>query len=105
MNTQHTTGPWKATHALGDQGIARHIWSATDGVTSHRELVAMIPDVDGDREHINADANVIAAAPEMLAALHEVIALLNDSDAEGSDALRVERQILEVIAKATGGAK
>lgn len=105
MNTKHTTGPWKATHAMGDQGIARHIWSATDGVTSHRELVAMIPDVDGDREHINADANLISAAPEMLQALHEVIALLNDPDAEGSDALRVERQILEVIAKATGGAK
>jgi hypothetical protein len=105
MNTQHTTGPWKATHAISDQDNARYIWTATDPTTGHRELVAMIPDIDGDREHINADANLIASAPDMLQALHAVIALLSDPDADGTDANRVERQILEVIAKATGGAK
>jgi hypothetical protein len=113
MNTQHTTGPWKATHALGDQGIARHIWSATDGVTSHRELVAMIPDVDGDREHINADARLISAAPEMLEAL---ILLLNVESAalygahtsaanEGLDVPYHFEAARAAIAKATGGAR
>lgn len=102
MNTQHTTGPWKATHAMGDQGIARHIWSATDGVTSHRELVAMIPDVDGDREHINADARLIAAAPEMLAALMAAKSEMHAHSAtRNSEALELVRA---AIAKATGGA-
>jgi|688.fasta_scaffold47701_8 hypothetical protein len=103
---KHTTGPWKATHALGDQGIARHIWSATDGVTSHRELVAMIPDVDGDREHINADARLIAAAPELLEALIECERCVNELFQETGlhEYMNVSDLARAAIAKATGGA-
>lgn len=103
MNTQHTPGPWKATHALGDQGIARHIWSATDSVTAHRELIAMIPDVDGEREHINADANLIASAPDMLAALQAITSCNVYGDPDKWNAC-VDR-CFEAIAKATGGAR
>ena len=103
MTTQHTPGPWKAAHAIQDDAAARYIWSVTDKATGHRELIATIPYAEGD--HINADARLIAAAPDMLAMLHEVIELLNNPDADGTDANRVERQILAVIAKATGDAQ
>jgi hypothetical protein len=49
-----------------------------------------------------ADANLIAAAPEMLDVLHEALAMLNDPDADTADAWRVQSRIESVIAKATG---
>jgi hypothetical protein len=89
MTTQHTPGPWeviqsdridRADRVIGENGMAVASVYATN-----------IPDV-----------RLMVAAPQMLAMLHEVIALLNNPDADGTDANRVERQILAVSAKATG---
>jgi len=69
MSATHTPGPWTVTHSF-DATIRREIWTETDRETGHRELVALIPDADG--EHINGDARLIAAAPAMLAALQTI---------------------------------
>ena len=69
--SNYTPGPWKAAHAIQDDAAARYIWSATDRATGHRELVATIPYAEGD--HINADARLIAAAPDLLAALQTIV--------------------------------
>ena len=94
--SQHTQGPWKAAHAIQDDAAARYIWSATDRATGHRELVATIPYAEGD--HINADARLIAAAPNMLLCLRNVIESHGEVDQELWNSIR------EVIANATGDA-
>lgn len=75
MKTTHTPGPWTVTHSF-DATIRREIWTETDRETGHRELVALIPDAEG--EHINGDANLIAAAPELLVALRWALDQIED---------------------------
>jgi len=101
MTTQHTPGPWKAAHAIQDDAAARYIWSMTDKATGHRELVAKIPYAEGD--HINADARLISAAPDLLAALQDIV----DAYQKHFDAMPVAWQTYDNIArqaieKATG---
>lgn len=69
METKHTPGPWRTRGTFSfDHEVVREIWSAPDA-TGHSELVAMIPAADGD--HINADARLVAAAPELLYSLRD----------------------------------
>jgi len=56
----HTPGPWKV---LGEDVVLE---------CNEKEVVAWVGDIDG--QMIN-NANLIAAAPEMLEALEEVVAL------------------------------
>lgn len=104
MQTKHTPGPWVYRHSF-DSAARRDIWTATDA-TGHRELVATIPDAEGD--HINADARLIAAAPDLLAALDKLLSATVDRTlAEGYEMDGVEyaarSAALAAIAKATGG--
>lgn len=98
MNTQHTPGPWRYDRRNPSPTTGEHMIAG-----GKPGYLAEVRDCgSGD---VVANARLIASAPDMLQALHAVIALLSDPDADGTDANRVERQILEVIAKATGGAK
>jgi hypothetical protein len=102
VDVKFTPGPWIVN---GNEIAAPEF---DNGIATWYVRVAS---VDGTRETgwnaptIKANARLIAAAPDMLAMLHEVLALLNNPDADGTDANRVEREILAVIAKATGGAR
>jgi hypothetical protein len=99
MTTQHTPGPWSIDGSVNAGNL---------DVINGEGRIAMIDDsrsTGWNVPTINANARLIAAAPDMLAMLHEVIALLNNPDADGTDANRVEREILAVIAKATGDAQ
>jgi hypothetical protein len=48
------------------------------------------------------DADLIAAAPDMFRVLEKCLALLQDPDAEATDADKIENAIFEVINKAKG---
>lgn len=87
MNSQHTPGPWKANKwAPG--------WSVSAPL--HGLTVCMLP----ERDNSDANARLIAAAPDLLAALH--IAL------ESMDAIHVPQEwdtrsvIRAAIARARG---
>jgi hypothetical protein len=103
---KHTPAPWKAAYAFAEDGIARFIWTATDPVTGHREMVAMIP--EGNDNHWDADARLIASAPDLLETLRELIVQIYEDvpDDIVSDHFRDALVAAEAaIYKATGDAQ
>ena len=89
---KHTQGPW----AIHSQGAGFEVESG------HGDIVAQAQQVYGDRRHEvrRANAKLIAAAPELLAAL-EAITDLYDTD-EGCRSLPEYKAARAAIAKAKG---
>jgi hypothetical protein len=79
MKTQHTPGPWYVGTEFSDQG--RHIYAAQkvrheDGDEWH----PLIACTDDDERLVNWQANavLIAAAPDLLEELIKAVALINE---------------------------
>jgi hypothetical protein len=102
---KHTKGPWHIGAGNGEGSV----FADTGRTRLEQGGTTLYPICNVTRGWNEAEdaanARLIAAAPDMLEMLHEVLALLNNPDADGTDANRVEREILAVIAKATGGAR
>jgi len=96
---KHTLGPWQCTETHPDNGT---IW--IDTTLDHiGEVYGACKDLDISEEQAKANAQLIAAAPDMLQALQEAredIAFLRDGD-DGLPELLAHYDA--VIAKATGG--
>jgi hypothetical protein len=97
--TKHTPGPWYIGTDFSDQG--RHIYAAQmvcddDG----EEWYPLIASTDDDERLIDwqANARLIAAAPEMFAALLQLIEAATHHEADAPAALKAARA---AIAKAT----
>lgn len=90
MNGKHTPGPW----SVGDAPDSRV------AVYGGNTCVAVV----GEQGYpvVDADAALISAAPDMLEACREAMALLGNPDADSTDADRVERVLWAAIRKATG---
>ena len=86
--TQHTPGPWTV-----------HINYASANYTVFDED-GNYGETDGDT--LTANAALIAAAPEMLAALHRCIAALAANEAPNCEAAKEAKA---AITRATGGAQ
>jgi hypothetical protein len=100
--SKHTKGPWHIGAGNGEGSVFADTGRTRleqGGTTLYSICSVTLGWNDAEDA---ANARLIAAAPQMLDALHEVLALLNNPDADGTDANRVEREILAVIAKATG---
>ena len=93
---KHTQGPWsiELDHASNTSEFIR---ARIDG--EMHDIASLLCDETGNA---SANARLIAAAPAMLDALHEALAMLNDPDADTADAWRVQSRIESVIAKAIG---
>ena len=93
MKTRHTPGPWTVEDS-----------SVTALVDSENSQTYIAPICEVDQEWAMADANahLIAAAPDLLAALEDVAAEL---DARGKvfDGDETADRVRAVIAKVTGG--
>ena len=83
----HTPGPWHVdtTVSLGAYGV----WTdypthpGHDGAGYGSQICSMLPVERSDREQRDADARLIAAAPELLTALVETLdALYNETHGE-----------------------
>jgi hypothetical protein len=103
--SKHTKGPWHIGVGNGEGSVFADTGRTRleQGGTTLYPICSVTRGWNDSEDAANA--RLIAAAPDMLAMLHEVLALLNNPDADGTDANRVEREILAVIAKATGGAR
>lgn len=93
----HTIGPWRVMQATSQESDAMRIIYSAD-----LERVAVIPDVEfaAQREAI-ADARLIAAAPDLLAALQMAL----DASLHGIDDHSWEDAAIAAIARATGEAQ
>ena len=98
MTTRHTPGPWNVS-----QNVTRHVIGPEGGVVACAELT-------WTNEITEANARLIAAAPNLLKALTDLIA---NQDAtwvaagfthEQIKAMPYLKPAREAIAKATGGA-
>lgn len=98
MTAQHTPGPWSAHHHESTDTYTVHV----EGRSWESWGVAHV----GYTKEDDANARLIAAAPELLEAL---IAVVNMPDYDGSISTSVVRRNAKhaaraAIAKATGGA-
>ena len=94
MNAKHTPGPWSLAKVKNDSGRITHL------VPIDSEKMSLLTVVDDGETYFGAvyldsDANLIAAAPELLEALKRAVDNPND------DAYWIE-QARAAIAKATG---
>ena len=115
MKQAHTSGPWKTerknccTHIVsesekGIHGWQSHITTLGDHIKHGGEPCGSICSQDKTQAEINADARLIAAAPEMLEALAEIQTLtkrnaLPSDTRQGWEPVAAER--MEKIAKLT----
>lgn len=101
-NTEHTPGPWRAVTATVREdasGLPCRAIVGADGA-----FVALLDKIDSPNKHGAEDARLIAAAPDLLAALVEcedLLAELADGGAENPE-LEIARA---AIAKARGTAE
>jgi hypothetical protein len=96
--TTHEPAPWTARNPILREVDARIV----GGIERPTDLLVLIWEEGADIATAEADRDLITAAPEMLAALYEVLAFEADTGAmEGEPALD---QIRAAIAKAEGGA-
>lgn len=91
MYEKHTPGPWEATEGSYGNYIR---------VKAERGTVARIPWGREDTEYDNADAHLIAAAPELCSALETAIGFIACGDE--SDGARVLSKAMAAIKKARG---
>ena len=93
--TKHTPGPWREF-----QDDAGHDILAPDG--SHIASVEPVNSLDPEAEQ-SANAALLAAAPNLLAALHAALVYLGDDTADDSaEAIDTRAVIRAAIAKVEG---
>ena len=106
----HTNGPWKA-YLYGKDAHGRTI--ATVGANDGNNRICEISPYDLPLSDVAANAHLIAAAPDLLAALVNCLPLLEASHLDMIDAQQEDsadlvfiglEQVRDAIAKAKGGA-
>jgi hypothetical protein len=98
MSAEHTPGPWSISRAHPSAIVGGKIYQFTNG--SGQRQVAMACVMDEDNGSMEANARLIAAAPDLLDAAR---AALDDLISDGHEHYRVAEVLRAAIAKATGG--
>ena len=101
--SKHTPGPWvlsdvDTAHMMFDGLFARPVFAFHGGKGDKHPAMAY-----GSAETVEANARLIAAAPDLLAELIEALEVIQDYAAENGDSPACIGTIYAAIAKATGG--
>jgi len=92
--TQHTPGPWAVTEG--------YLWR---GIRAPSRVIADMRIVGGVVENeVQANARLIAAAPDMLAALQDIMAESSRDDDDHDMIATIQGICRAIITKAKGGA-
>jgi hypothetical protein len=99
MSTQHSPGPWKvaSTYAQAQKGHSQIITWADQGLP-----LATVKPLHLDPSESNANAHLMAAAPELLAALAGLLEWSEHQAAPGTENIEPHRTARAAIMKATG---
>lgn len=73
-NTKHTPGPWFVLD------VTRHNWRARVAPESNPRLNTAALVFGHSEDHVTANARLIAAAPELLAALEDLLEYHSEDD-------------------------
>ena len=97
METKHTTGPW----------ITFRCEDGMEVLTKDAESICVVKHYGDpyDSKREEANARLIAAAPELLALMQDVLPILESMDhqrEEGDEPMPLIDQVRATIAKATG---
>lgn len=91
MSTKHTPGPWhvgmKQAHRIIYDPTG---WAVADATVYHGKE---------SQNEMMANARLIAAAPDAVQLLRDVVAMLNDPDADQFTAQAMEARIAELLGK------
>ena len=90
MKNEHTPGPWTTGRAINSVDTGKYSWICPFGASSKKQV-----------EEITANAKLIAAAPDLLAALDDMVKLIGPYAGQG----RMDEEICKAraaIAKARG---
>lgn len=93
---KHTPGPWNCQRA---SAAGRNIICAENSPLD----ICVLSNRDKTQVQIDANARLIAAAPELLTALKDMVAMMDSGDEHGAGR-EWHRQAIAAIAKAEGGA-
>lgn len=97
MSTAHAPGPWQYTH---DKGSDFELKGADGTLVVCGCGCCGSPNLGGN---VEANARLIAAAPDLLDALEWLVALLPDPELDADNVQRgLVRKAIAAIAKATG---
>ena len=100
MSTKHTPAPWRIEWGMSQGGDGHHVCDASDmGPLSIIASVHFHDDADGETK---ANARLIAAAPDLLAALR---GLLDYGSLGAYGRAAAVNAALAAVAKATGDQK
>ena len=101
MSNKHTPGPWTITVYPPDDDGAEDLCAYIDGNGTH--VSHCMPPDGANKELRDANARLIAVAPELLEAVIELKDVCNRPSAARTRA-EAWRKLDKAIAKATGGA-
>jgi hypothetical protein len=97
--TQHTPGPWHVLHQYTDRRVFPIGEDNGDG--SHT-IIAEANSLGGTEENWGANARLIAAAPDLLAKLQNMVAVFNQKEIDPLAAFVAIEQARAALAKAQG---
>jgi len=109
--SKHTQGKWKVhpvrNYVLNSNKPDNYVVRCWDDTQDTIAIARMVTFSDGkrDMDEVEANANLIASAPEMLELIKTVKPLLKDIIWKSKENLSFEDYANQLIAKAEGGAK
>ena len=95
--SEHTPGPWTPWNNNGYS-----IWRITAAKCRAESASRTIAEVVGDSAETEANARLIAAAPEMFELLRKILSSMND-DTDPHWVYGYTSEIIEMLAKIEGG--
>ncbi|MCE4544625.1 MULTISPECIES: hypothetical protein [unclassified Caballeronia] len=98
MTTKHTPGPWTNHGRIPQPGLPH------SSVAAKTLLARVYSEAFGDSEQETANANLIAAAPELLESLEQMVRLATRNDIPESEQLEIASRAIDVLQKARGAA-
>lgn len=98
MSAKHTPGPWKNHGRIAQPGLPH------SAVAAKTLLARVYSEAFGDSEQETANANLIAAAPELLESLEQMLRLATRNDIPESEQLEIAGRAIDVLQKARGAA-